>query len=61
VLFGVAGPSVAGIAVSGPRGRAQADLDARRTFAVVHEGLSDDGAWSVVVTLSDGSTRTVSR
>lgn len=58
VLFGVADPAVADVAVTGPDGRRPVALDAARTFAIVYAGLAPRGSFTATVTLADGTTRT---
>jgi hypothetical protein len=60
VVFGVADASVATVRVTGPDVQRTVTPDAERTFVVVGDGRPEKGAWTVDVTLSDGSTRTYS-
>jgi hypothetical protein len=57
VLLAIADASVAAVQVLGPDGPLAVALDASRTFVVVHDGLAAEGAWTVTVTLRDGSLR----
>ena len=57
VLYGVAAANVTSVEVVAPGFSGPVTLDARRTFLVVSDGLTDKGASSVVAVLSDGTTR----
>jgi len=58
VLLAIADSSVAAVAVAGPDGSRPVQLDASRSFLVVHEGLAAVGSWSVTITMNDGTSRT---
>ena len=57
VLFGVAAPNVTSVSVITPGVSGPVTVDSQRTFIVVTDGLTEGGASTVAVTLSDGSTR----
>lgn len=57
VLVAMADSSVAAVEVVGPDGARSVELDASRSFLVVHEGLAPVGAWVVTVTMNDGTAR----
>jgi hypothetical protein len=57
VLYGVAAPNVTSVEVEAPGTSGSVTLDSKRTFLVVSDGLSEHGAWSVEVVLSDGTMR----
>jgi hypothetical protein len=57
VLYGVAAANVTSVEVVAPGVSGPVTLDSRRTFLVVSDGLTAEGASSVEVVLSDGTTR----
>jgi hypothetical protein len=58
VLFAVADATVTAVDVSTPDGPQPAKIDRWRTLVVVRDGLSPEGIWTVVATLTDGTSRT---
>ena len=57
VFLGVAAPTVTSVQVRASGVTRPVTLDAARTFLVVSDELTAEGAWTVEVGLSDGSTR----
>jgi hypothetical protein len=58
VLFGLADPSVQRVEITEAGRQRFVALDASRTFVVVGEGLAEEGASTITVTLRDGTSRT---
>jgi hypothetical protein len=57
VLFGIASADVTGVDVEGPGISGPVTLDSARTFLVVSDGLTPQGACTITVTLTDATTR----